>query len=355
MTYRIGLIVGMEDDFPKAFIERANRHPGVHAELAQLGAIPERFEREYDVLIDRLSHEVPYYRIALKVAALRGTYCINDPFWWGADDKFFGFSLAADLGVAVPRTALLPQQDYIPAINKQKSLRNLIFPLDWQKVADYVGFPAILKPAEGGGWKNVSRVNNMGELLRDYNESGQLAMTLQEFIDFDEYVRCLCIGREMILPIKYDPRRRQYVQTGKFLSPELERRVIEDAYKINEALGYDMNSVEFAIKDGVPYAIDFTNPAPDMYQWSLGDPYFDIVVDEMVRFAIKAAKERPTRKAPSAGRPGRASGRHNYLWQHDQIHDGLGQFEMIGGDAPGRRASIVAQKPEGLRDGGTTE
>lgn len=341
MSYRIGIIVGMEDDFPPAFIERVNRHAGVRAEIAKFGGIREQYEREYDVLVDRLSHEVPYYRITLKTAALRGTYCINDPFWWAADDKFFGYSLAADLGVAIPRTVLLPQQDYIPAIDKQKSLRNLVYPLNWQELTDYVGFPAFLKPAEGGGWKNVSRVDDMRELMREYGKSGQLAMTLQQFIDFDEYVRCICIGREMVLPIKYDPKRRQYVQTGTFLSPALEQRVIEDAYKINEALGYDMNSVEFAIKDGVPYAIDFTNPAPDMYRWSLGDPYFDIVVDEMVRFSIKAARERPTRVASLPGRPGRASGRHAYLWRHDEIQKGLGQFTMIGGDAPGRRATIV--------------
>ena len=130
----------------------------------------------------------------------------------------------------------------------------------------------------------------MGELLAAYNDSNTLAMTLQEFIDFDEYIRCLCIGRQMILPIKYDPKRRSYVRTGKFLDDALEKRVIEDAYKVNEALGYDMNSVEFAIKDGVPYAIDFTNPAPDMDKWSITEHYFDIAVDQMAQFAVKVAK-----------------------------------------------------------------
>jgi glutathione synthase/RimK-type ligase-like ATP-grasp enzyme len=345
MTHRIGLIVGMEDDFPKAFIERANKHPGVVAELAKLGAIPEKYERFYDVLVDRLSHEVPYYRIVLKTAMLQGTYVINDPFWWAADDKFFGFSLAAKIGVAVPKTILLPQQDYLPAINKEKSLRNLIFPLDWEAIADYIGFPAILKPAEGGGWKNVTKVDNMQELLTAYGKSGQLVMTLQEFIDFDEYVRCICIGREMVLPIKYDPKLRkgegwlgrQYVTTGKFLPDELEKRVIDDAYKINEALGYDMNSVEFAIRKGVPYAIDFTNPAPDMYRWSLGDPYFDICVDEMVRFAIQAATQRPERRSPKTAPH---TGRHGYIWDHDAVAHKVPRHNWVGGNDPGRRVTF---------------
>jgi hypothetical protein len=291
MTERIGLLVGWEDTFPPAFIERVNREPGIRAELAKIGGTPERFTPPYRVLIDRISHEIPHYRIHLKAAQLAGTYVINDPLWWQADDKFFGYSLAAKLGIAVPRTVLLPQHDYARTIDKNRSLRNLEFPLDWEGIAKYVGFPAILKPAEGGGWKNVSRVNDMEELLRDYNQSGQLAMTLQQFIDFDDYVRCICIGREFILPIRYDPRRRCYLVEHGFLSPELGQRVVDDAWKICNALGYDMNSVEFAIKDGVPYAIDFTNPAPDMDRYSITEHYFKIVVEEMARFAIKCVKE----------------------------------------------------------------
>lgn len=337
MDIRIGLIVGMEDDFPRAFVERAARQPGVRAELANIGGVREQGEREYDVLIDRLSHEVPFYRFYLKTAALRGTYCINDPFWWAADDKFFGYSLAAQLGVSVPRTVMLPSHDYIPAIDKQRSLRNLQFPLDWDAIASYVGFPAILKPADGGGWKNVWRVDSLDQLMRVYNETGTLVMTLQQFIDFDEYVRCVCVGRETVLPIQYDPKNRRYVKSGKFMGAELERRVVEDAYKLNAALGYDMNSVEFAIKDGVPYAIDFTNPAPDMYQWSLGDPYFDIAVDEMVRFAIKAGRERPERRARHAHAPGHG---HDYLWWSDTPRQAPA-YSWVGGDEPGRRVTIA--------------
>ena len=292
MTERIGIIVGMEDTFPHAFIAKVNETPGFHAELAKLGGTPAHgFQSAYRVLIDRLSHEVPFYRFHLKAAALGGTYVINDPWWWSSDEKFFGYSVAAKLGVAIPRTVMLPQKEYIPAINPQRSLRNLEYPLDWQAIADYVGFPAIMKPADGGGWKNVSRVNNMGELLRDYDRSGTNVMMLQQFIDFDEYVRCICIGKEFILPIKYDPRRRCYVETNGFMPKDLEQKVLDGAWAINHALGYDMNSVEFACKDGVPYSIDFTNPAPDMDIHSILPKYFHIVVDQMAKFAIKAARE----------------------------------------------------------------
>ena len=127
----------------------------------------------------------PYDVGPWRVAALGGTFVINDPFWWSADDKFFGYSLASRLGVAIPRTVMLPQKDYIPAIDKSRSLRNLEFPLSWEAIMDYVKFPAILKPADGGGWRDVTVVRNPDELLAAYNASNKNVMTLQEFIDFE--------------------------------------------------------------------------------------------------------------------------------------------------------------------------
>jgi hypothetical protein len=272
---------------------------------------------------------VQHYRMHLKAAALAGTYCINDPFWWTGDDKFFGFSLASRLGVATPKTVLLPQKDYIPAIDKNRSLRDLEFPLNWEAIVEYVGFPAVLKPADGGGWKNVSIVKNEAELLAAYDASKTNVMTLQEFIKFEEYVRCICIGQDRILPIHYDPNligptglQGAYVFHDKeqWLPKPLHNRVIEDAIKLNRALGYDMNSVEFAVRDGVPYAIDFTNPAPDMHIEHLGQAYFDTAVDWRVEFAVDCAKDRSrslvggyrwaaARRGLSLGRGRRASRR----------------------------------------------
>ena len=291
MTERIGIVVGREDTFPQAFIEMVAKTPGFTAEIARIGGTPEVFKSPYRVLVDRLSHEVPFYRFHLKAASLQGTYVINDPFWWSADEKFFGYSLAAKIGVTVPRTVMLPQKSYLPSLDPQLSLRNLEYPLDWAAITGYVGFPAVLKPADGGGWKHVYIVQNMDELMAAYDASGTLVMTLQQFIDFDEYVRCICIGKSFILPIKYDPKRRCYVDADNFMPKPLEQKVLDGAWALNHALGYDMNSVEFACKDGVPYAIDFTNPAPDMDIRSILPKYFEPVVDEMAKFTILCARE----------------------------------------------------------------
>lgn len=286
---KIGLIVGREWSFPPAFLEEVNgRDAGVVAEYVRLGGTRMNEPCPYAVLVDRISHEIPYYRAYLKNAMLQGAYCINNPFWWSADDKFFGASLITRLGLASPKTLMLPSKEYVPGVVSE-SLRNLVYPLDWQAIIDYVGMPAILKDAWGGGWKNVYKVHTLDELLYAYDQTGTLGMVLQEFIDYDQFVRCICIGQDQIMPIRYDPKERKYHVDHNHLGSELGPRIIHDARLINRALGYDMNSIEFAVKDGIPYAIDFMNPAPDMDVNSITPHYFQWVVKAMADFCIEMA------------------------------------------------------------------
>jgi hypothetical protein len=298
MTQRVGLIVGREWSFPPAFIDEVNRRDaGVVAEYALLTGTRMDEPCPYDVLIDRISHEVPFYRTYLKYAVLQGATVVNNPFMWTADDKFFGASLATRLGIASPRTVVLPNKEYVPGIVHPDSLRNLAYPLDWQAVVDYVGLPCVLKDAHGGGWKEVYVCHSLDELLHHYDHSGLLTMIVQEFIHWDHFVRCLCLGQDEILPIKYDPRERVYHVEHEHLSPELGARIVEDSRRLCRALGYDMNSMEWAIRDGVPYAIDFMNPAPDMDVNSLTPTYFEWVVRHMADLAIRLAKQpRPQRR-----------------------------------------------------------
>lgn len=290
---RVGILVGREVTFPESIIKSINEKGGgnVIAEMITVGGIRLDEPKKYDVVIDRISHEVPYYRATLKRMALEGTYIINNPFWWSADDKFFNYSLAAKIGVAIPKTVLLPQHAYIKDISSE-SLRNLEFPIDWQGIVDYVGFPAFLKPHDGGGWKNVSKINSLEELWSEYNQSGTLCMTLQEGIEYDHFVRCYCVGQEKVLIMPYDPSKpylsgMQYVNVENYLTPELHARVERDVMTICKALGYDLNTVEFAIKDGIPYAIDFMNPAPDAELASVGEFNHRWIVDSMTEFILK--------------------------------------------------------------------
>jgi hypothetical protein len=287
---RIGLFVGREWSWPPAFIAEVNkRDQGVVAEYARVGGEPFDKPSPYDVLIDRISHEVPMYRSYLKKAVLDGRTVVNNPFMWSADDKFFGASLLKRLGVASPKTILLPNKEYVEGIVPTESLRNLVYPLDWAAVIDYVGLPCVLKDAHGGGWKAVHVCRTLDELIHHYDGSRRLTMIVQEFIQWDHFVRCVCVGRQDVLPIKYDPGARKYVVDHAHLTAELGARVVADALKIVRALGYDMNSIEFAIRDGIPYAIDFMNPAPDMDIYSLTPFYFEWVVQKMADMAIRYA------------------------------------------------------------------
>jgi len=297
MTLKVGLLVGQEWSFPPAFLEEVNRRDaGVVAELVKLGGTRMNEPVPYAVLIDRISHEVPYYRTYLKHAVLQGVTVINNPFMWTADDKFFEATLAAKLGVAHPKTVVLPNKEYVPGIVHHESLRNLVYPLDWRGLVAHVGLPCVLKDAHGGGWKNVTVCRSLDELIDQYNRSGLLTMVVQEFILWEHYVRCLCIGQEAVLPIKYDPRERRYHVEHRHLDTQLGGRIVEDSLKLVRALGYDMNSLEWAVRGGVPYAIDFMNPAPDMDINALTPHYFDWAVQRMADLAIRLAREpRPQR------------------------------------------------------------
>jgi hypothetical protein len=291
MTKRVGLMVGREWSFPPRFIEEVNRRDqGVVAEFVKIGASAMNEPCPYDVIVDRISHEVPYYRSYLKNAVLQGVTVVNNPFMWTADDKYFGASLASRLGVAHPRTLALPNKSYIPGIVPEESLRNLTYPLDWQGIIDYIGLPCILKDAHGGGWKEVYVCRSMEELIHNYDSSGRLTMVVQEFIEWEQFVRCLCLGQEEVLPMKYDPRARRYLVEHEHLSPELGSRIVKDSQTLCRALGYDMNSLEFAVRGDIPYAIDFMNPAPDMDINSLTPHYFEWVVTHMADMVIKFAR-----------------------------------------------------------------
>jgi hypothetical protein len=299
---KIGLIVGREWSFPPAFIEEvARRDEGVVAEYVKLGGTRMDEAVDYAVIIDRLSHEVPYYRTFLKHAALHGVTVVNNPFMWSSDDKLFGASLATTLGIPSPKTIALPNREYAPWIKHDESLRNLRYPLDWDEILEYVGLPCLLKDAHGGGPKDAYVCRSLTDLIHNYNSSGLLTMIVQEFIEWDQFVRCLAFGQKEVLPMKYDPKERQYLVEPDHISAELCSQIVNDSRTLMRALGYDMCSLEWAVRDGVPYAIDFMNPAPDLELNSLTPHYFEWAVSHMADLAIRLAKAKRQTRDPAKG------------------------------------------------------
>jgi hypothetical protein len=225
------------------------------------------------------------------VAAANGAQVVNNPFWWSADDKFLDNVVARTVGVAVPRTILLPHRDH-PPNTAAESFSNLEFPLDWEAVFAHLGFPIFLKPAYGGGWRDVYKVHDPGEFFGAYARTHSLCMMAQEAIEFTDYFRCYCVGRAQVRIMRYDPRQpheRRYVHDAPPLDHGLEARLTRDCLALCDALGYDLNTLEFALRDGTPYAIDFMNPAPDADLHSVGPDNFAWVVEAVAALLIERA------------------------------------------------------------------
>lgn len=293
---KIAILFGQENTFPQAFIERVNQKAqaqglpvvgeAVHVDMVQQGA-----PTDYAVIIDRISQDVPFYRAYLKNAAISGTAVVNNPFWWSADEKFFNNALAVKLGVPVPNTVLLPSRD-MPADTAPNSFRNLAFPLSWEKIFDYIGFPAFMKPHAGGGWKSVYKLESQAEFFEKYAETEQLVMMLQKAVNFDDYFRCYCLGGKYVHIMQYEPRNPHHLRYVSGRGPA-EKKLLDTVHdyvlRLNHGLGYDFNTVEFGVENGVPYAIDFCNPAPDADVHSVGQSNFEWIVENAANFAIERA------------------------------------------------------------------
>ncbi len=294
---KIGILFGQENTFPQAFIDRVNykareMNLDISAEFVQIDKVIQGEPLKYHVIIDRISQDVPFYRAFLKNAASSGTAVINNPFWWSADEKFFNNALMTKIGVPVPKTVILPSNQ-LPTDTTHNSFRNLTFPLDWEGIFSYIGFPAYFKPHAGGGWKSVYKVTNIDEFFKAYNETEQLVMMLQEEIQFDEYYRCYCLDRQDVWVMPYEPRNPHHLRYLKdtTVAPEKNKMLTDVVLKINRALGYDFNTVELALRDGIPYAIDFCNPAPDADVHSVGEANFEWIVEAAANMAIRRAME----------------------------------------------------------------
>ncbi len=293
MPKRVGILFGMERSFPPALAEEINRRANgkVVAAPVKTGAVRQDLPLAYDVILDRISHEVPFYRTILKAAAASGVQVVNNPIWASADDKFLDNVLALAEGVAVPKTVLLPHKEHPPNTSAD-SFTNLEYPVDWDRVFEHLGFPIYLKPAHGGGWKDVYKVNDRDSFFRAYDQTHTLTMMAQEAIEFTEYFRCYCVGRERVRVMLYDPRapfEKRYVRDREVSDAALVERIETHARSLCRALGYDLNTLEFAVRDGIPYAIDFMNPAPDCDLFSVGQANFDWILDAVADLLIDRA------------------------------------------------------------------
>jgi glutathione synthase/RimK-type ligase-like ATP-grasp enzyme len=291
---KIGILFGQERSFPEAFVKRVNElaEGEFLAEFVNIDKIFQGEPLDYAVIVDRISQGVPFYRSAMKNAAITGTAVINNPFWWSADEKFFNNALAVKLGIPVPKTALIPSRD-LPPDTTDATFSNLAYPMNWDSIFEYTGFPAYMKPYDGGGWKDVYKVSDKEDFFEKHKGTKNLVMMLQEEIKFEEYFRCYCIGGKYVRIMQYAPDNEFHLRYAVDKAPsseELLQTIHDYVITLNQHLGYDFNTVEFAVRDGIPYAIDFCNPAPDAEVTSVGQENFEWVIEHAALYAIERAR-----------------------------------------------------------------
>lgn len=293
---RIGILRGYEQSFPEgllANINRVARETGKNmvADFMMIEGTRSETVSGYAVVLDRISHKMPFFRTVLKEIALSGAYIVNNPFWLSADEPFFDLSLAHKLGIATPRTILLPSHSH-PAGMTSEAMRNLVFPLNWKTYFQHVKFPLWLKPAQKASGKGLYKVHTAEEFFGIYDRSGDWCMMMQEHIEYTEFYRCYQIGDEMrIMP--YDPRKEPMARYAAEFTPSIQvAELIADATEqLCKGLGYDINMIEFAVKDGIPYAIDCVNPVPDMEAGAMGEENYKWILSTMTHFLIAKAEE----------------------------------------------------------------
>lgn len=328
---RIGLLHGVEDTFPRALIERIGElSDDVSAELVVLGGTRDGEATEYDLVLDRISHEVAYYRHWIHQVRAAGCRVVNDPARTAVEDRFFEWGVARKLGLSVPRSVLLPQKDY-PETIIAGSLRNLRYPIPWDEHLEYVGTPAVLRPARFDRWGPGLPVHSLDDLLAMFDRTGRECVMLQQHLDPDRWVRCLVFGKSRIIVARYDPEYRQYLADPDYLEADLEAKIVHAAGDLAEALDYDMCSIDFGVTDGVACLADFVNPVPDLERATLTPFYFDKVVEaaaeaclEMVRGEDAAAPSAPEPDAGDASREDEAP-----LFAHISMPEKAGEQEDL--------------------------
>ncbi len=296
---RIGVLTGEEHEFPDALIETINKKgTSVKAEIAKISYTKTDDITSYDVIIDRISHIVPYYRSYLKFAVLDNTYVISNPYTWSIDSRFFSMALANRLGLKTPRTVILPNK-YIARDATPDTFRNLDYPMSWQAIIDYVGVPAIFKDNNIGGRQETHRVHNVDELIEWYDESGTRTKLLQRIIESDTHIHSFVAGHEEVMSLRFSIKDNRY--KSEIISNEdaLGATLANAALRITQAYQYDVNMVEFVIQEDEIYVINGTNPAPQISHALMNDEQFQWCVEEIAEVTIDRAL-RPLPQQPIA-------------------------------------------------------
>jgi hypothetical protein len=298
----IGLLLGTEEDWPRAFDEilrRLGPVPGVdgtsHAfdvERITIEPFDLRDKPRYDLVIDRLAYWYYHPREWLKkVALMDSVYLLNSPFTFQSMEKHAAYCAMIRLGLNVPDTVLVPFKNPLDNARYAYTAARYNKQFDLDAVAERIGYPLFMKPYDGGAWRGVSQIRNQAELHAAYDASGEMLMHLQKAVkDYDVFARSLSIGAEtMVMRFQPDqPMHLRYAVDHDFLSASVGAEVVTIGKLVNAFFRWEFNSCETLVKDDVVYPIDYANACPDVALTSL-HYYFPWAMKALVKWCVFAA------------------------------------------------------------------
>ena len=299
--HMIGLLLGTEDDWPRAFEEilgRLGRITGpdgsrhtFDVERITIEPFGLRDKPRYNLAIDRLAYWYYHPREWLKkVALMDGVYLLNSPFTFQSMEKHAAYCAMMRLGLHVPETVLVPFKNPLDNSRYAYTAARYNQPFDLDAIAERIGYPLFMKPYDGGAWRGVSRIDGPEQLHTAYDQSGEMLMHLQKAVDgYDVFARSLSIGAEtMVMRFQPDqPMHLRYAVDHDFLSPAAGDQVVSIGRLVNAFFRWEFNSCETLVKDGEVYPIDYANACPDVALTSL-HYYFPWAIRALVRWCVFA-------------------------------------------------------------------
>jgi len=301
----IGLLLGTEDDWPRAFeaivarlpeIEHGGERHVFRTERIMNEPFDLRATPRYELVIDRLGWWYDLAREWIKKCALMNdVYLLNNPFTFQAMEKHSAYCAMIRLGLKVPSTWMVPhklpapmhRREYMAAKLEHMAARyNPSFDLD--EIGHQIGYPLYMKPFDGGQWVGVTRIADAKELHTQYDASGERLMHLQASVEgFDVFARSLSIGAETTV-MHFDPdasMHERYRVEHDFLSPQVGYEVVTISRLVNAFFRWEFNSCENLVRGDEVHPIDYANASPDVALTSL-HYYFPWAMEALVKWCV---------------------------------------------------------------------
>jgi len=291
---KIGLLFGIDTKFPLDMLDNINSSGinDVVADEVKIGIMTTELDNSYNVIFDRISDYVPFYKTFLRRARQSGVTVISNCFSNCADDIFNQFVISNGLGIKTPKIALLPSK-WLPKNTTPEAMRNLIYPLNWSELFDYVSFPAILRSNNTSSTLHDFKVYNTSEFHSAYELTGANTMILQESIPYDNYFVAFIIGKKFVKIANYSPNKPLHLRFSNEpanISKNQQKRIEEICRLYSTETDFNFNAIEFGIKDNEIYAVEFKTSISSVERHILLDDNYEWIVGNLSKFLIDIAK-----------------------------------------------------------------